>query len=58
METVQRNTELLSTAYRLYQLEQVYKSKENKPLQIEKKQLAAWLIFIKTSMLLRKFLNN
>jgi hypothetical protein len=36
METVQRNTELLSTAYRLYQLEQVYKSKESKPLQIEK----------------------
>jgi hypothetical protein len=35
METVQRNTELLSTAYRLYQLEQVYKSKESKPLQIE-----------------------
>jgi hypothetical protein len=48
METVQRNTELLSTAYRLYQLEQVYKSKGEQAFTDRKNNLVSGLTdFIK-----------
>jgi hypothetical protein len=49
LETVQR-TELLSTAYRLYQLEQVYKSKEAS-LYRSKNNLVSLVDFYKTLML-------
>ena len=43
METVQRNTELLSTAYRLYQLEQVYKSRGEQAFTDRKNNLVSGL---------------
>ncbi|WP_158729524.1 MULTISPECIES: S46 family peptidase [unclassified Flavobacterium] len=43
METVQRNTELLSTAFRLYQLEQVYKSKGEQAFTDRKNNLVSGL---------------
>ena len=43
METVQRNTELLSTGYRLYQLEQVYKTKGEQAFTDRKNNLSSGL---------------